>query len=167
VIRTLGARHAGTKTKASSTRLSSLAKRRCASRSRFWAKSTPTLRRATTTSVSCEWLVHIVVLFGLTVYLLFLCMQTRVRDACLFRHAACAHHALFVYLCTTRMRPLMLECSLSRSPTCMRGCYNSFRVGCLHALVLICTVVARARTIPACAFFLEWRWVGADVDILV
>jgi hypothetical protein len=95
VIRTLGARHAGTKTKASSTRLSSLAKRRCASRSRFWAKSTPTLRRATATSALREWLVpFFLLLFGLTVYLLLLCMQTRVRDTCLFCPAACAHHAL-------------------------------------------------------------------------
>jgi hypothetical protein len=27
-------------------------------------------------------------------------------------------------------------------------------------------VVARAHY-PACAFFLEWRWVGADVDIFL
>jgi hypothetical protein len=86
---------AGTKTKASSTRPSSLAKRRWSSGSRCWAKSTPTLRRATTTSALCEWLVPILLLFGLTVYLLLILrMQTRVRDTCLFRHVACAHHAL-------------------------------------------------------------------------
>jgi hypothetical protein len=67
------------------------------------------------------------------------------RGVCASRPCVC--------LCATRMRPLMLECSLSRSPTCMRGCYNSFQVGCLHALGLICTVVARERTIPRVLFF--------------
>jgi hypothetical protein len=38
--------------------------------------------------------VPILFLFGLTVCLLLVCMQTRVRDTCLFRHAVCAHHAL-------------------------------------------------------------------------
>jgi hypothetical protein len=47
----------------------------------------------------------------------------------------------------------------------MRGCYSSFRVGCLHALVLICTVVARARYL-ACVLSFGMA-VGAEVDILV